>query len=144
MHTRIAISIVVSVIAVGAHAQEYPTKPVKFVVPFSPAGATDVLGRIMALKLSERWSQSGIVENRPGASGTLGAELVAKGPTDGYTLLVAGVPHTINVSLYHSLRYDLVKDFAPISPIANFPSLIALHPSLPAKSVKELIALAKA
>ena len=125
-------------------AQDYPVRSVRMIVPFAPGGATDVLGRIVSQKLYERWAQTVIVDNRVGASGNLGAELAAKSTPDGYTLLVAGAPHAINVSLYSNLRYDLAKDLTPISAIATFPSLIALHPSLPAKSVKELIALAKA
>ena len=114
------------------------------VAPFAPGGATDVLTRIVGQKLYERWGQTVIVDNRVGASGNIGAELVARSAPDGYTLLVAGAPHAINMSLFRDLRYDLAKDLAPITAIATFPSLIALHPSVPAKSVQELIALAKA
>ena len=114
------------------------------VAPFAPGGATDVLTRIVGQKLYERWGQTVIVDNRVGASGNISAELVARSAPDGYTLLVAGAPHAINMSLFRDLRYDLAKDLAPITAIATFPSLIALHPSVPAKSVQELIALAKA
>jgi tripartite-type tricarboxylate transporter receptor subunit TctC len=129
--------------AVPAAAQNFPTRPVRIIAPFAPGGATDVLTRIVSQKLYERWNQTAIVDNRVGASGNIGAEVAARSAPDGYTLLVAGAPHAINMSLYRKLSYDLAKDLAPISPIATFPSLIALHPSLPAKSVKELIALAK-
>ena len=129
----------------AAFAQDYPARPVRMIAPFAPGGATDVLTRIVAQKLYERWGQTVIVDNRVGASGNIGAEFVAKSaPPDGYTLLMAGAPHAINMSLFRNLRYDLAKDLAPVSAVATFPSLIALHPSLPARSVKELIALARA
>jgi tripartite-type tricarboxylate transporter receptor subunit TctC len=128
-----------------ASAQEFPTKTVRMIVPFAPGGATDVLARIVSQKLYERWGQIVIADNRVGASGNIGAEFVAKSAApDGYTLLVAGAPHAINMSLFNNLRYDLARDLAPITSIAAFPSLIAVHPSVPVKSVKELIALAKA
>ena len=132
----------------GASAQEtpnYPTKTVRVIVPFAPGGATDVLARIVAQKLYERWGQIVIADNRVGASGNIGAELVAKqSPADGYTLLVAGAPHAINMSLFNNLRYDLARDLAAITSIASFPSLIAIHPSVPVRSIKDLVALAKA
>ena len=129
----------------AAGAQEYPAKTVRMIVPFAPGGATDVLARIVSQKLYERWGQIVMVDNRVGASGNIGAEYVAKSvPADGYTLLVAGSPHAINMSLFNNLRYDLARDVAPITSIAAFPSLIAVHPSVPVKSVKDLIALARA
>ena len=128
----------------AAGAQEYPAKTVRMIVPFAPGGATDVLARIVSQKLYERWGQIVIVDNRVGASGNIGAEYVAKSVApDGYTLLVAGSPHAINMSLFNNLRYDLARDVAPITSIAAFPSLIAVHPSVPVKSVKDLIALAR-
>ena len=131
--------------ATVVQAQEYPAKTVRMIVPFAPGGATDVLARIVSLKLYERWGQIVIVDNRVGASGNIGAEYVAKSvAADGYTLLVAGSPHAINMSLFNNLRYDLARDVAPITSIAAFPSLIAVHPSVPVKSVKDLIALARA
>ncbi len=126
-------------------AQDYPNKAVRIVAPFSPGGSTDVLTRIVSQKLYERWGHTVIVDNRVGASGNIGAEYVAKlSAADGYTLLMAGAPHAIGVSLFGSLRYDLVKDLVPISAVATFPSVIVAHPSLPVKTVKDLIALAKA
>ena len=131
--------------ATTVQAQEYPAKTVRMIVPFAPGGATDVLTRIVSQKLYERWGQIVIVDNRVGASGNIGAEYVAKSvAADGYTLLVAGSPHAINMSLFNNLRYDLARDVAPITSIAAFPSLIAVHPSVPVKSVKDLIALARA
>ena len=131
--------------ACSAWAQDYPTKTVRMIVPFAPGGATDVLARILGQKLYEKWGQVVLADNRVGASGNIGAEIVAKSAApDGYTLLVAGSPHAINMSLFKNLRYDLAKDLTPISAIATFPSLIAVHPSVPVKSVSELVALAKA
>ena len=126
-------------------AQGYPNKAVRIVAPFSAGGSTDVLTRIVSVKLYERWGHTVIVDNRVGASGNIGAEYVAKlSAPDGYTLLMAGAPHAIGVSLFRSLRYDLVKDLVPISAVATFPSVIVVHPTLPVKTVKQLIALAKA
>ncbi len=127
-----------------ASAQDYPSRTVRMVIPFAPGGATDVLSRMVAQKLYERWGQLVIADNRVGASGNIGAEAVVKSAPDGYTLVMAGSPHAINMSLFSNLRYDLAKDLTAITAVANFPSLIALHPSVPARSVKELIALAKA
>jgi tripartite-type tricarboxylate transporter receptor subunit TctC len=129
----------------AASAQDYPTKPVRIIAPFAAGGSTDVLTRLVSAKLTERWSQTVIVDNRVGASGNIGAEVVAKlSAPDGYTLLMGGAPHAIGVSLFKNLRYDLEKDLVAIANVATFPSLIVAHPSLPAKNVKELIALAKA
>ena len=125
-------------------AQDYPAKSIRLVAPFSPGGATDVLARIVGQKVSERIGQPVVVENRVGAGGNIGAEQVAKSAPDGYTLLMGGVPHAIGASLYTKLGYDMVKDLTAVAEVASFPSVLVLHPSLPAKSVKELIALARA
>ncbi len=139
------VSLLIASLAVGANlAQDYPSKPVRIVVPFAPGGSTDVLARIVGQKLGERSGQPVIVENRAGAGGNIGAEQVAKSAPDGYTLLLGGVPHAISASLYKKLPYDLARDLTAIAEIASFPSAIVLHPSLPAHSVKELIALARA
>ena len=127
-----------------AAAQDYPRKAVRVVAPFAPGGATDLLARLVSQKLSERWSQSVIIDNRTGAGGHIGAELAARSPPDGYTLLVAGTPHAIGMSLYKKLNYDFAKDLAPISNLATYPSAIVVHPSLPVKTVKDLVALARA
>ena len=128
--------------AVGA--QEYPGRAVKMVAPFSAGGSTDVLTRITGAQLSARWNRPVVVENRVGASGRIGAEVVAKqSAPDGYTLLVAGAPHAIGVSLFRKLRYDLAKDLVAIANIATFPSVIVVHPSMPVRTVKDLIGLAK-
>src|SRR5882672_7077057 len=135
----------VSLLAVGAClAQDYPDKPVRIVVPFAPGGSTDVLARIVGQKLGERWGQPVFVENRAGAGGNIGADQIAKSAPDGYSLLLGGVPQAISASLYAKLPYDLAKDLTAIAEIASFPSAIVLHPSLPAHSVTELIALARA
>ncbi|MCC7083255.1 MAG: tripartite tricarboxylate transporter substrate binding protein [Burkholderiales bacterium] len=131
-------------LAGGVHAQDFPTRVVRIVAPFSAGGSTDVLTRLTAAQLSNRWNQSVVVENRVGASGRIGAEHVAKNvPADGYTLLVAGAPHAIGVSLFRKINYDLEKDLVAIANIATFPSVIVVHPSMPVRSARELIALAK-
>jgi len=124
-------------------AQPYPSRPVRLIAPFAPGGATDVLARLTAQKLGERWGHQLIVDNRVGAGGHIGAELASRAAPDGYTLVVAGTPHAIGMSLYQKLAYDLAKDLAPANRIATYPSAIVVHPSLPAKNVKELIALAR-
>jgi tripartite-type tricarboxylate transporter receptor subunit TctC len=131
-------------IAAPAAAQNYPVKTVRLIAPFAPGGATDVLARLTAQKLGERWGQSVIVDNRAGAGGNIGAEAAVRSAPDGYTLLVAGAPHAINMTLYRNLTYDLARDLVAINRIAGYPSAIVVHPSVPAGSVKELVALAKA
>ncbi|HYC46500.1 MAG TPA: tripartite tricarboxylate transporter substrate binding protein [Burkholderiales bacterium] len=131
-------------LSVTATAQEYPNRPVRVVDPFSPGGSTDVLARIVGQKLTERLGQPFLVENRAGGGGHIGADLVAKAPPNGYMLLVAGVPHAIGMTLYRKLPYDMAKDLQPITQMATFPSLIVVHPSLPVKNIRELVALAKA
>ncbi|MGZ5583732.1 MAG: Bug family tripartite tricarboxylate transporter substrate binding protein [Usitatibacter sp.] len=128
----------------SAYAQSYPSKPVKMVVGFSPGGGTDILARIVAQKLGEAWGQSVIVENRPGASATIGAAVVAKAPPDGYTLAMGQLtPNAIAPALFASLPYDAVKDFVPIILVGTSPNVLVMNPSVPAKSVAELVALAK-
>jgi tripartite-type tricarboxylate transporter receptor subunit TctC len=134
----------VSIIPIGAlHAQAYPAKPVRLIVPFPPGGPADVLGRLFGQKLSESWGQPVVVENRAGAGGNIGAEIVAKAAPDGYTLLLIANSHTINAGLYASLPYDPVKDFTPISEIASYMLVLVTHPSVPAASVAELVTLAR-
>ena len=140
---RLCVPILAAGFAYPAPAQDYPRKTVRVIAPFAPGGATDLLARLVSQKLSERWGQTVLVDNRTGASGNIGAELAARSPPDGYTLLVAGAPHAIGMSLYKNLKYDLARDLAPISNLATYPSAIVLHPTLPAKSVKDLIVLAK-
>ena len=128
----------------SAFGQAYPGKPIHLIVAFPPGGTTDVVARLIGQKLSESWGQPVVVDNRPGASGIIGTEIAAKAQPDGYTLLMGYITtHSINPSLYGNLPYDPVKDFAPVSWIAAAPLLVMVHPSVPVKSVKELIALAK-
>jgi tripartite-type tricarboxylate transporter receptor subunit TctC len=132
------------VVALPVHAQNYPVRPVRMIVPFSPGGATDVPARILAQRLSEAFGHQIVIDNRPGAGGVLGADAVAKAPPDGYTLLLTATTHVISASLYKKLPYDAISDFAPVMLIGSGPNVLAVHPSLPAKNVRELIALAKA
>jgi tripartite-type tricarboxylate transporter receptor subunit TctC len=141
---RVAFLLIASFTAGAGLAQDYPDKPIRIVVPFAPGGATDVLARLVGQKLGERWGQPVLVENRAGAGGNIGADQIAKSAPDGYSLLLGGVPHAISASLYSKLPYDLARDLTAVAEIASFPSAIVLHPSLPAHSVKELIALARA
>ncbi len=129
----------------GAKADDYPNRPVRILVSFSAGGPTDIVGRIFAQKLSELLGQQFYVENKVGAGGNIGADLAAKSPPDGYTLLVATVStHAINPGLYARMPYDPLKDFAPIAHVGITPSTLNVHPSIPAKNVQELIALVKA
>ncbi|MDE2003952.1 MAG: tripartite tricarboxylate transporter substrate binding protein [Betaproteobacteria bacterium] len=123
----------------------YPSKPIRMVVPFPPGGTTDILARAVAQKLSETWGQQVIVDNRPGAGGNIGSDLVAKAAPDGYTLLMGTVgTHAINPSLYARMPYDAQKDFAPVILVASVPNVLEVNPSLPVHTVQELIAYAKA
>jgi tripartite-type tricarboxylate transporter receptor subunit TctC len=128
--------------ALGAAA--YPAKPVRMVIPFPPGGGTDIVGRIIGQKLTEAWPYPVVVDNRPGAGSTVGTEIVARAVADGYTIEAVSMSHSINVSLYRKLPYDPVNDFAPVILVATAPNVLVVHPSVPAKSLKELIALAAA
>jgi len=131
--------------AAPVHAQgQYPGKPVRLIVPFPPGGGTDTLARILGQKLADVLGQQVVIDNRPGAGTNIGAEIAAKAPPDGYTVLMGNIAHAINVTLYSKLSYDLVRDFAPVTLLASTPNILVVHPSLPVKSAKELIALAKA
>ena len=122
----------------------YPSRPVRLLVPYVAGGGSDFVGRTVATKLTEMWGSPVVVENRPGGGTNIAAELVARAAPDGHMLLLGGTPSTVNVSLYPKLPYDTVKDFAPVIHLDRAPNVLAVHPSLPAKSVKELIALARA
>ena len=143
--TSSCLAAVLLAIASGAAvAQAYPVKPVRMVVPFPAGGATDIVGRLIAQKLSESWGQQVIVDNRGGAGGTIGSDIAAKSAPDGYTMLVGtSSTHAIAPSLYSKLPYDPVRDFAPVTLVASATILLAVHPSVPAKNVRDLIALAK-
>ena len=129
----------------AALAQDYPGKPIRMVVPFPPGGFSDVFGRIIGGKMHESWGQQVIVDNRPGAGGNIGADIVAKSPPDGYTLVMGTIgTHAINVTLFRKLPYDPIRDFAAVAFVVGADGLLVVHPSLPVKSTKELIALARA
>ena len=137
----------IGLVCIGASsswAQRYPAKVVRLLVPFSPGSGSDTLGRIIAGGLSDVFGQQVIVDNRAGAAGNIGAEIAAKAPPDGYTLLLANLGHAANVSLYRNLPYDVVRDFAPVTQLASAPAIVVAHPSLPVRSLDELVKLAKA
>ena len=140
---RVSITIIAMVTGFAA-AQTYPAKPIRIVVPYPSGGGTDIVARFIAKQLAEQLGQAAVVDNRPGAGGIIGSELIAKSPPDGYTLGIATPgPMTVAASLYSNLAYDPVKSFAPIALVAEQSIVLLTHPSLPVRSVKELIALAK-
>ncbi|MDP2708258.1 MAG: tripartite tricarboxylate transporter substrate binding protein [Burkholderiales bacterium] len=141
---RIAIPAALIAVALPATAAEYPTKPIRLIVGFAPGGGTDTTARAMSQKLTDALGQQVVVDNRPGAAGNIAAELVSKATPDGYTLLMGTIAAlSINPSLYSKLPFDPIKDFAPITQAVDSTNILSLHPSVPAGSVKELIALAK-
>jgi len=127
-----------------AWAQAYPTRPVRIIVGFAPAGGTDIVARLIGQWLSERLGQSFVIENRPGGSGNVGVDAVVRAAPDGYTLLLVSAPNAINATLYGKLNFNFIRDIAPVAGIGAVPNLIVLHPSVPAKTVSELIVYAKA
>ncbi len=142
---RCLVAVAASVVTVAAFADSYPNQTVKFVVPFPPGGTTDILARIFAQKMSEAWGQPVVVENRSGAGGIIGTELVAHAAPDGYTIVLGTIgTHAVNASLYKKITYNPEKDFAPVTLLATLPNLLAVTPSLPISNVKELISYAKA
>ncbi len=140
--TATALMVAASVVQPPARADDYPTRPVRMVVGFGPGAVADVIARVMAARMSEKLGQQIVIENRPGAGSSLGAEYVARAPKDGYTLLMCTVAQAINPAL-NNLSFDFGKDLAPIMLVANAPQILAAHPSLAANTVQELIALAK-
>lgn len=140
----VALSLSALIAAAPTQAQTYPNKPVRFIVPFVPGGPTDIQGRMLGEKLSQRIGQQVLIDNRGGAGGNIGMDLTAKAPADGYTIVIATVgTWAVNPHLY-KLPFDVVKDFAPIIQISTSPGVLVVHPSVPAKSVKDLLALARA
>jgi tripartite-type tricarboxylate transporter receptor subunit TctC len=131
-------------LAVPAAAQDYPSRPVRIVVPFAPGGAVDLVARTIAPRLNEAAGQPVIVDNRSGAGGTIGTDIVAKARPDGHTLLVASMGVAVNAVLYAKLPYDTLKDLAPVTTLGEQPNIVVVHPSVPAKSIGELLALARA
>ncbi|HKU70578.1 MAG TPA: tripartite tricarboxylate transporter substrate binding protein [Burkholderiales bacterium] len=146
--TRFLVAMLLAAACAGqvgiAAAQAWPSRPLRIVVPYPPGGGTDVVARTIAQKLAETIGQSAIVDNRGGANGIIGTDLVAKAKPDGYTVLVTIASHSINSTLYSKLPYDSEKDLAPVSLLAEYPFVLTVHPSLPAKSLKEFIAMGRA
>ena len=142
--TKLSLTMMLGIATLNAHAQTYPAKPVRFIVPFPPGGPTDIMGRLAAQRLPEAWGVQVVADNRAGAGGNIGSELCAKSPPDGYTICMMTVAQSISPLIYPKLGFDPLKDFAPVTLMATLPSLLMVHPSLPVKNVKELVALAKA
>jgi tripartite-type tricarboxylate transporter receptor subunit TctC len=122
----------------------YPNKPIRLIVPFAPGGGTDLTARAIAMKLTEAWGQTVVPDNRAGANGTIAVDIATKSPPDGYTLTMISSSHSVNASLYKNLPYDLTRDLSPITQATSQPYALVVHPAVPAKSIKELVALAKA
>src|SRR5215210_4472123 len=128
--------------ASGAYAQSYPAKPVRILVGFAPGGGTDIMARVIAAKLSDSMKQQFVVDNRPGANANLAAKLAAEAPGDGYTILFMSVAHIMSKPVYKNLGYDIERDLAPITVVSSVANVLCVNPALPARTVKELIALA--
>lgn len=140
-----ALGLAAAIVGTPAWAQQYPSKPVRMIVPSAPGSGPDLIARVVAQKLTEQLGRPVVADPRPGAGGSLGGELAAKAPPDGYTLIMASAgSHSVNPALYPKLPYDAVKDFAPIGLVSTAPNILIVHPSLPVKTVKDLVALAKA
>lgn len=146
--TRTLIATLVSTLFVAApcaQAQQYPVKPIRVVVPFPPGGIADQYGRVLANKMHQSWGQQVIIDNRTGAGGNIGADIVAKSPADGYTVVIGNIgTHAVNAALFSKLPFDPIRDFSPIALLLIADGLLVVHPSLPVKSVKELLSLARA
>src|SRR3954470_2561039 len=141
---RFSTGVLVALAAASLHAQSYPLKPVRLIVPWSAGSGTDLMSRTLAAKMSEALAQQVIVDNRGGAGATIGSEVAARSPPSGYTLYIGGsVSMAISPALYEKVAYDPIRDFAPVSLVSQFFNALSVHPSLPAKSVKELIALGR-
>lgn len=141
---RITVGFMAAALSLPLAAQTFPSKPIRMIIPFSAGGAADVPGRIVTQKLSEAVKQQVLVDNRPGAGSTIGADAAAKAAPDGYTIFMISNTHFVSAALHKKLAYDSLNDFTPVTQITSAPNVMVVHPSLPAKSVKELIALAKA
>ena len=142
-YSKLLTALALAMTCISAAAQNYPVKAVRIIVGYPPGGPTDVLARIVAQKLTESWSQQVLVDNRPGASGMIGAEVTVRAAPDGYTLLMVPVTYAVTPSLYPKMSYDAVKDLAPVAQVAAAPFILVVHPTLPVKTVKDLIALAR-
>jgi tripartite-type tricarboxylate transporter receptor subunit TctC len=141
--TKLIAGLALAALCGAATAQNYPAKTVRMVVGYPPGGPTDLIARIVSQKLSESWGQQVIVDNRPGASGMIGAELTVRAAPDGYTLLMVPVTYAVTPSLYPKMTYDAAKDLAPVAQVAAAPFILVVHPTLPVKTVKDLITLAR-
>ncbi|HSC96939.1 MAG TPA: tripartite tricarboxylate transporter substrate binding protein [Burkholderiales bacterium] len=139
-----AFTFVAALAAIAPAEAQYPSRAVRFILPFPPGGGTDTLGRAIGNRLSEALGQQVIMDNRPGGGANIGAEIAAKSPPDGYTVFMVTTAHTVNATLYRKLSYDLLKDFAPVALLASTAQVVVVHPSVPVRSLKALIALAKA
>jgi len=142
--SRMGLAVLTATLSLPLAAQSYPSKPVRLIIPFSAGGAADVPGRIVTQKLSEAFKQQVLVDNRPGAGSTIGADAAAKAAPDGYTLFMISNTHFVSAALHKKLGYDSLNDFTPVTQITSAPNILVVHPSLPVKTVKDLIALAKA
>lgn len=140
----LAIAVLLAAVTTQLHAQNYPTRTVRMIIPFAPGGNTDIIGRVYAPKMAEALGQQIIIDNRGGAGSTIGTELAAKSAPDGYTILMVSAAHTINPAMAKKLPYDSVRDFAPVGIVADVPTAFVVHPSLPAKNVKEFLAITRA
>jgi tripartite-type tricarboxylate transporter receptor subunit TctC len=141
----LSVTLLLTFASPAADAQAYPSKPIRFVVPYPPGGPLDTVARLLGAKVGESVGQPVVVDNKPGAGGNIGADIVAKSPADGYTILMGAVAtHAINPTLYKSIPYDPIKDFAPITQVASTPNVLVVNPSVPANNVREFIAYAKA
>ena len=143
MRQTASIVFTAALLAATAHAQTYPSKPIRMIVPFAPGGNTDIIARIVSPEMSRHLGQQLIIDNRGGAGSIIGTEMAAKAPADGYTLLMVSAAHTINPAMTKKLPYDSIRDFASISMVADVPTAFVIHPTLPVKNVKEFIALAR-
>ena len=139
-----ALAALIASSALPVHAQQYPSKPIRMIVPFAPGGNTDIIARVFAPKMGEVIGQQIVIENRGGAGSTIGTEAAARAAPDGYTLLMVSAAHTINPAMIRKINYDSVKDFTPLGIVADVPTSLVVHPSLPVKNVKDLVALARA
>ncbi|MBI3935534.1 MAG: tripartite tricarboxylate transporter substrate binding protein [Betaproteobacteria bacterium] len=144
MRVLLRIAAALFAIVVSGYAEAYPTRPIRFIVPFPPGGSYDAMARMVALKLTDAWGQQVVVDNRPGAAATIGADLAARAEPDGHTIVLLGNNHTIAPSVFRKLPYDLLRDLAPVTLLATTPYVVVVHPSVPVKTLRELIDLAKA
>jgi tripartite-type tricarboxylate transporter receptor subunit TctC len=140
---RLALALILMTPVFASAADVFPSKPVRLIVPFSAGGGTDITARALAQKLGDRWGHQVVVDNRPGAAGDIGAEIVAHAAPDGYTLLAITATHTVSAALRTKMSYDLVRDLTPLSQVTSLPYMLVVHPASPAKTVRELIALSK-